>query len=225
MLLLVDVGERLVRQPDRRFHRGRGPWWSSRRSRWQVRWVRYGRSSRPDLATSALVLAIGLNLAGRSRPLDGLGSTPVTTPTRPIRPIALAVVKRADELLVFEGRDDVKGETYYRPLGGGIEFGETAADALRREFREELAAELTNVVLLDVLENIFTVFGRPGHEIVFVFEAELADRSWYEREDLGMVLDEGSPVSWRPLREFAGRDLILYPAGLAELLLRKSAEV
>jgi 8-oxo-dGTP pyrophosphatase MutT (NUDIX family) len=177
------------------------------------------------LATSALVLAIGLNLAGRSRPLDGLGSTPVTTPTRPIRPIALAVVKRADELLVFEGRDDVKGETYYRPLGGGIEFGETAADALRREFREELAAELTNVVLLDVLENIFTVFGRPGHEIVFVFEAELADRSWYEREDLGMVLDEGSPVSWRPLREFAGRDLILYPAGLAELLLRKSAEV
>jgi len=147
-----------------------------------------------------------------------------------LRPGGLAVLsgvlaERADELLVFEGRDDVKGETYYRPLGGGIEFGETAADALRREFREELAAELTNVVLLDVLENIFTVFGRPGHEIVFVFEAELADRSWYEREDLGMVLDEGSPVSWRPLREFAGRDLILYPAGLAELLLRKSAEV
>jgi ADP-ribose pyrophosphatase YjhB (NUDIX family) len=143
----------------------------------------------------------------------------VTTEPRRIRPVALAVIRRGAELLVFEGRDDVKSETYYRPLGGGIEFGEPAEDALRREFREELAAELTNVSLLGVLENIFTVFGRPSHEIVFLFEAELADRSWYEREDLGTVIDEGSPVFWR---DFTGGDSILYPTGLHELM---SAEV
>jgi 8-oxo-dGTP pyrophosphatase MutT (NUDIX family) len=146
----------------------------------------------------------------------------VTTPR--IRPLAIAVVKRGDELLVSEGHDDVKEETFYRPLGGGIEFGEPAEVALRREFQEELAAELTNVVLLGVVENIFTVFGRPGHEIVFVFDAELTDRSWYERDDLGTVLDEGSPVTWRPLRDFTGGDLILYPDGLVELLA-SSAEV
>ncbi|WP_072482389.1 NUDIX domain-containing protein [Amycolatopsis australiensis] len=57
-----------------------------------------------------------------------------------IRPIVLGVIRRGDALLVFEGRDDVKGETCYRPLGGGIEHGERSEDALRREFREELRA-------------------------------------------------------------------------------------
>lgn len=135
--------------------------------------------------------------------------------TSHIRPLAIAVVKRGDELLVSEFHDDVQGETFYRPLGGGIEFGEPAEVALRRELREELGAELVNVVLLGVLENIFTFAGRPGHEIVFVYEAELADRSWYERDGLGNVLDEGSPILWR---DFTGGGLILYPDGLAALL-------
>lgn len=143
----------------------------------------------------------------------------MTTPR--IRPLAIAVVKRGGELLVSEGHDDLKGETFYRPLGGGIEFGEPAEVALRREFREELAAELTNVVLLGVLENIFTVFGRSGHEIVFVFEADLADRSWYERDTMGTVLDEGSEVLWR---DFTDGDSILYPDGLAELLAKSAEE-
>lgn len=143
----------------------------------------------------------------------------MTTEQRHIRPLALGVIRRGNDLLVFEGHDHVKGETYYRPLGGGIEFGEPAEDALRREFREELAAELTNVSLLGVVENIFTVFGRPSHEIVFLFEAELADRSWYERDELGTVIDEGSPVFWR---DFTNGDSILYPTGLRELM---SAEV
>jgi ADP-ribose pyrophosphatase YjhB (NUDIX family) len=143
----------------------------------------------------------------------------MTTEQRHIRPLALGVIRRGNELLVFEGHDDVKGETYYRPLGGGIDFGEPAEDALRREFREELAAELTNVSLLGVVENIFTVDGRPGHEIVFLFEAELADRSWYEREELGTIIDGDSPVFWR---DFTGGDSILYPTGLRELI---SAEV
>jgi 8-oxo-dGTP pyrophosphatase MutT (NUDIX family) len=142
----------------------------------------------------------------------------MTTSPLAIRPITLAVIRRADDLLVFEGRDESKGETFYRPLGGGIDFGEPAADALRREFREELGAELTNVSLRCVLENIFTAFGRQGHEVVFLFDAEFADRSWYERDELGTIIDEGSPVSRRPLREFVRGEAILYPSGLAGVL-------
>ena len=137
-----------------------------------------------------------------------------------IRPLALAVIRRGDDLLVFEGYDETKNETFYRPLGGGIEFGERAADALRRELREELAAELTTITLLGVIENLFTAFGRPGHEIVFLYAADLLDQSLYERDHVGHVLDDGSPVMWQPLRRFTGADgaAPLYPYGLADLL-------
>ncbi|MEU1844024.1 NUDIX hydrolase [Micromonospora sediminicola] len=137
-----------------------------------------------------------------------------------IRAVAVAVVRRGDDLLVFEAHDATKRETFYRPLGGGVEFGESAAEAVRRELREELAVELSGVELLGVLENIFTAFGRAGHEIVFVFSADLADPSIYERDAVGIVADEGSPVSWQPLRRFAGGEAILYPDGLLDLLPR-----
>lgn len=135
-----------------------------------------------------------------------------------IRPLALAIVRRGDDLLVFKGRDKVKDEVYHRPLGGGIEFGETAAEAVRRELQEELAAELSAVEQIAVLENVFTYEGRPGHEIVFLFTAELVDKSIYDRDEVGVVLDEGTPVRWLPLGDVLSGKAILYPAGLAELL-------
>ncbi|WP_370943121.1 NUDIX hydrolase [Amycolatopsis sp. cg5] len=139
--------------------------------------------------------------------------------TTEIRPLALALIRRGDDILVFEGRDVIKDETFYRPLGGGIEFGERAADALRREFREELAAELTGIEQLAVLENIFVNDGSPGHEIVFLFGAEFADRSWLAREDLGTIIDDpGTRVFWRPVADFLSGNAILYPDGLAALL-------
>jgi 8-oxo-dGTP pyrophosphatase MutT (NUDIX family) len=137
-----------------------------------------------------------------------------------IRPIALALVRRGDDILVFEGHDPTRDLTFYRPLGGGIDFGEPAAEALRRELREELAVELDNVAPLGVLENIFTAYGRAGHEIVFVFSADLADPSGYARDHLGPVLDDGSPVSWQPLRRFVSAEATLYPDGLLDLITR-----
>ena len=59
-----------------------------------------------------------------------------------------------DRILVTEFRE--KGRLYYRPIGGTIEFGERGEEAVRREFREEIAAELTEVRYLGTLENIYT---------------------------------------------------------------------
>lgn len=137
-----------------------------------------------------------------------------------IRTIALAVVRRGGDLLVSTGRDPVTARTFYRPLGGGIEFGETGADALRREMREELAVEIDGVEQIGVLENIFTYAGRPGHEIALVFTADLRDRSLYDRDVVGVVLDEGSPVGWQPCASFRDGTERLYPDGLLDLVAR-----
>ncbi|MCM4075955.1 NUDIX hydrolase [Paractinoplanes hotanensis] len=136
-----------------------------------------------------------------------------------IRPIALAVPRRGPDILVFEAHDPTNDQTFYRPLGGGIEFGETAETALRRELREELAAELDDVHRIGVLENLFHAYGRDGHEIVFVFSCRLADPALYERDVVGEVLDDaGTRVLWRPLSGFTA-EAPLYPTGLSALLV------
>jgi len=75
--------------------------------------------------------------------------------TTRIRPIAVCLFRHENRILVSEGFDTVKQDYYYRPLGGGIEYGEPSREAVAREIREELGAEIENIRLLDVLENIF----------------------------------------------------------------------
>ena len=140
-----------------------------------------------------------------------------------IRPKAVCVCRRGDAILVNAAYDSVKNETFYGPLGGGVEFGERAEEAVRREMREEIGVELADVRLLGVLENIFVYEGHPGHEIVFVFEAGLRDTTLYDREEL--VGDEEGMrfvARWVPLERFANGGPPLYPDGLYELLTSPS---
>jgi ADP-ribose pyrophosphatase YjhB (NUDIX family) len=133
-----------------------------------------------------------------------------------IRPIAIALIRRGDDLLAAEFHDPTRDITFCRPLGGGIEFGESADEALRREFDEEIGAELTNVRLLGVRR--FHGFGRAGHEIVFVFAAELADASLYAHDPVAPIDDEDSVAAWHPLSRFADGSVPLYPEGALDLL-------
>ena len=95
---------------------------------------------------------------------------------------AMAIVRRPADgaLLVSEGRDPHTGLTFQRPLGGSVEFGERAIDAIGREFREELDRELINIRYVGVIENVFDYDGDRGHEIVLVFVAEFADAKAYD---------------------------------------------
>jgi 8-oxo-dGTP pyrophosphatase MutT (NUDIX family) len=88
--------------------------------------------------------------------------------TTRIRPIAVCLFRNENRILVSEGFDTVKQYYYYRPLGGGIEYGESSREAIVREIQEELGARVENLQLLGVLENIFVYEGQLGHEIVFV---------------------------------------------------------
>jgi ADP-ribose pyrophosphatase YjhB (NUDIX family) len=139
-----------------------------------------------------------------------------------IRPLAICLFRNNDRILVGEGNDPVKRETFYRPLGGGIEFGERAEDALRRELREEIGAEVESIRYLFTLENIFTFNGEMGHEIVMVFDARFTDAALYAQETIAGTEFDGVQnfpfkALWKNLDEF-GADAPLYPDGLLDAL-------
>ena len=141
-----------------------------------------------------------------------------------IRVISICIIRRGDEILVFEGYDHIKSETFFRPLGGGIEFGESSLEALKREFREEIGAELNNLRYLATLENIFEVYGNPGHEVIFVYAGGLAEPILYEKEIIIGFEDNGDRFKalWRSLDAFRSGRYPLYPTGLLELLEKEN---
>lgn len=136
-----------------------------------------------------------------------------------IRTIVLGIFRHEDRLLVFEGYDPIRGATFYRPLGGGIEFGEYGHQALVREMREELGADITEVRYLGAIQNIFTHGGRQGHEIVLLYEARFVDPACYRPDAFAAAQDNDAPiaVSWKPLADF-GNGAFLVPVELLELL-------
>lgn len=135
-----------------------------------------------------------------------------------IRVLAVAIVKKKNKVLLSPGFDSSKNESFYRLLGGGVEFGETAEEGLRREFKEELQADLENVKLLKVVENIFTYENKRGHEVCFIFEAEFKDKSLYEKE-IFKILDsqEEGDVYWVEVSN-ENKDVV-YPAGCGNLII------
>ncbi len=138
---------------------------------------------------------------------------------RRIRVTALCVVWRGPQILVAEGYDPAKQQTFYRPLGGGVQFGEQSIDAAEREMREETGAKVANLRFRGAIENIFTYNGDVGHEIVLLYEGEFQDRSIYEREWLSCCEDNGVPFRavWKSPEDFS-RSTPLYPAALSEIL-------
>jgi ADP-ribose pyrophosphatase YjhB (NUDIX family) len=140
-----------------------------------------------------------------------------------IRAIAICVFRKGDRILVAEGFDSIKQQTFYRPLGGTIEFGERSDETIRRELLEEIKAEVTGLRLLGVLENIFVYEAEKGHEIVLVYDGQFADRSLYKKTMIPG--DEfGSPFRaiWVELNELGPGKPPLYPVGLVELLLNNN---
>lgn len=137
-----------------------------------------------------------------------------------IRPLALCIFQKNQQILVHEGYDPVKQETFYRPLGGGIEFGEQSTQTAVREMQEELHAEICNLRYLGCLENIFVYNGKPGHEIIQVYRAEFVDAALYGCTPQAFEID-GSPIKtvWKALEDLKSGKPPLYPAGLLQLLI------
>ncbi len=137
-----------------------------------------------------------------------------------IRALAICVFRNRNRILVAEGYDPVKRQTFYRPLGGRIEFGEGGADAIARELKEELDVKVCDLKFLGALENIFTYAGKRGHEVVLVYDGRFVDESMYDRgEFVGFEDDDENAkfrAVWKSLDEC--QTARVYPNGLLDLL-------
>ncbi|NUO82792.1 NUDIX domain-containing protein [candidate division KSB1 bacterium] len=136
-----------------------------------------------------------------------------------IRVIAICVFQREESILVFEGYDSVTGAHFFRPLGGGVEAGETSRAAVAREIAEELSLQGTDFEFVGVLENIFALDGVPKHEIVFVYDGRFVDEAVYAQHELHGWEANGTPLRavWRELDSF-NEEHRLVPEGLWDLL-------
>ncbi len=137
-----------------------------------------------------------------------------------IRPLVICIFQNNDSILVAEGYDPVKGDYYYRPIGGGIEYGEKSTDALIREVREAIETEIFNLNYLGTVENIFTFNGEIGHEIVQIYDASFVNTSFYTRDSFEGKEDDGKTfkVMWEPISKFQNGELRLVPEDLLNLL-------
>lgn len=140
--------------------------------------------------------------------------------TKPVRVVALGICRRDGRILVERGYDRVHDEHFLRAIGGGVEPGERAAEALAREWREELGLELEVGELIGVVENLYSYQGVPGHEVVLAFAARLVDEAVHDRGEFDCAEPSGlsHTALWVALDELRGGAIPFYPRGLLELL-------
>ncbi len=133
---------------------------------------------------------------------------------------AICLIQQAGRLLVAEYYDEVKRNTFYRPLGGTIKFGEVGAETIAREMMEEIHARVENVRYLGIFENIFIYNGQKGHQIMLVYAGDLTDRNLYDLAILSAQEDDGQEFKavWMPTDEFRQGRAIIYPDGILDLL-------
>lgn len=141
--------------------------------------------------------------------------------TGQVRAIALGIIRDGERVLLLEGYDPSKRQTFYRPLGGGIEFGERSQETVRRELREEIGVEVTDLEFVATIESVFTFDGLTGHEIALIYTARPADRALTQRAIISGAEPDGTPITavWRSLDDLHAGGDPLYPEGLLELLL------
>lgn len=143
-----------------------------------------------------------------------------------IRSVSLGIIRKEENILVEVIHFPGVSTTFYRPIGGTIEFGENSKQTLIKEIREELNQEIEDPQLISVIENIFGVLDERGHEIDFIYEVNLKEKTIYGLEEIdGLEGEQAYKAQWKPLDFFEREsDVKLVPDGLLELLLQRENE-
>lgn len=136
-----------------------------------------------------------------------------------IRMIALGLLQRpCGRILLDKGFDKIKQENFYRLLGGGVEFGEKGAEALVREFREEIGKDIEVTEFIYTSENIFEWNGKKGHELALIYTCRFKNAEDYAQEEIRGVENENNHSVWRSVEEIHAEGAQLYPEEIVNLL-------
>ena len=136
-----------------------------------------------------------------------------------IRPISISIIRNNDKILVYKRQDDITKKSFYRLVGGCIEFGESSKDALKRECQEELSLDILDIKLISTFESIFKFNNNKMHEIVYLFNCNFKDKTIYHREKIkGMEGDRSFEAVWVSVSDFKEQMEIIYPIEIIDYL-------
>lgn len=103
---------------------------------------------------------------------------------KPTIRVAGLLVHEGRILMVEQGHEE---ERYWLLPGGGVKFGETLADALRREFDEEIALRVGVNKLLAIVESISPDPSYAKHVVHLVFEVSAPQEVVPEPQDVKVL--------------------------------------
>ncbi len=127
-----------------------------------------------------------------------------------VRTVGVLVKDR--KILVQRDKD---GNEYALP-GGHIKLGETTADGLVREYKEETGADIRPLRLLWTEECFWEWNGRKAHNLAYYYLIELSEGS--DIPDVGEFVSHKDNcnvvIGWMPIDKL--EDVIIYPEFLKQ---------
>lgn len=140
-----------------------------------------------------------------------------------IRAKALCLFRHNEKVLLAKAYDPNKDEHFFRPIGGGIEFGEISIQAIEREVFEETHQQIIHSKLLGIVENLFSFDGQQGHEIVFIYDAEFVDSHIYKQHEIQGCETNGHTyiAQWLNREQIALTHYPVYPKGIEQWLFNE----
>lgn len=130
------------------------------------------------------------------------------------------ILLRDNKILLQKPTND----TGYAIPGGHVELGETNAETLEREFKEEIGADITVGVLKWVAEIFFPWGDKPCHQICLYYAVALKDETQIPLDGIfaGDERIEGQNFKiefhWKPVDSLG--QLEVYPTIISNLMKR-----
>lgn len=143
------------------------------------------------------------------------------SPPPVIQAVAYCIFRRNHEMLLRKEPVQEGQDTLFYPVGGTLRVGEYSWDAVRRHVQSALGTNAKNLTFMGPSEFIGQQADRLLHQIIFLFEAELAENDWYHQPQIVGRGPDRRPChyTWHPLAVFRRNRHWHLPESLVDLLL------